>query len=143
MVGSNEPIRIDYDLIERRFQYPKVIEDLKNIAMTEPYMFTAQFSMDRSELIEYCKDAPANTDDFPVVEFSTVVNIAPDTSALKFIADHVVDYGAISFEDTLNSETRDDLILKMQHISKARVYNILDIIADVGRQTRAFLSGKK
>lgn len=143
MVGSNEPIRIDYSLIERRFKDPKVIEDLKNIAMTEPCMFTAQFSMDKAELIEYCKDAPANTDDFPVVEFSTVVNIAPDTCALKFIAGHPVDYGTISFADTVSSETRSDLILKMRQISKARIYTILDIIADVGRQTRAFLSGKE
>jgi len=99
--------------------------------------------MDKSALTEYCKNAPANTDDFPVVEFSTVVNIAPDTSALKFIADHVVDYGAISFEDTVNSETRDDLILKMRQISKSRIYTILDIVADVSRQTRAFLSARE
>ena len=143
LVGSNEPIRIDYDLVSKRFRNPKVIDDLKNIQMTEPYMFTSQYSMDKTALITYCADAPANTDNYPVVEFSTVVNIAPDTNALRFIAGHPVDYTPVNFGSNLNLTTRNELVSKMQGISRVRNYTILDIVADVGRQTRAFRNGKE
>jgi hypothetical protein len=143
LVGSKEPIRIDYNLISQRFQNSKVLDDLKNIQMTEPYMFTSQYSMDKAELMKYCKGAPANTDDFPFVEFSTVVSNAPDTSALKFIAGHPVDYNQIVFADNLNRSSRDELISKMHVVSKVRIYTILDIIADVGRQVRAYELEKK
>jgi hypothetical protein len=143
LVGSNEPIRIDFGRITRRFQNTKAIEDLKNINMTDPYMFTAQYSMDKDVLTEYCKGTRANTDNFPVVEFSTMVNIAPDTSALRFIAGHQVDYHSIIFDSGNSEEVREELISKMQLISKARMYTILDIAKDVGRQARAFKMNNK
>lgn len=143
LVGSNEPIRIDYGLISQRFQNTKVLDDLSNIQMTEPYIFTSQYSMGKDVLTKYCEGARSNTDNFPVVEFSTMVNIAPDTSALKFIAGHTVDYNSIIFDTSKSKEERDELISKMQSISKARMYTILDIATDVGRQARAFKMKEK
>ncbi|HJZ41663.1 MAG TPA: fused MFS/spermidine synthase, partial [Bacteroidales bacterium] len=142
LVGSEERITIDYSLVSQRFQNSKVLEDLNNIQMTDPFVFTSQYSMDKKDIEKYCKGAPVNTDDFPVVEFSTVVNIAPDTSALKFIAGHPVDYGQIIFADSLNSMAKEKLISDMQNISKARTYNILDIIANVKLQVMAFRMDK-
>ena len=143
LIGSEQPIRIDFDLISKRFENPKVMDDLKNIQMTEPSIFTSQYSMDKAELTKYCEDAPSNTDDFPIVEYSMVVNIAPDTSALKFIVSHPVDYGQIAFPDTMNTATKNELFAKMENISKLRTYAILDIIANVKRQTLAFRMDKQ
>jgi spermidine synthase len=143
LVGSIKPIRIDYNQISQRFQNSKVLDDLKNIQMTEPYMFTSQYTMGKEELTKYCEDAPTNTDDFPVVEFSTMVNVAPDTNALKFIAGHPVDFHTIIFDQNKSIAERDELISKMHSASKFRIYTILEIIADVGRQARAFKLEKK
>ena len=142
LVGSEEMITIDYSLISQRFQIGKVLEDLNNIQMTDPSMFASQYSMDKKDLEKYCEGAPANTDDFPVVEFSTVVNIAPDTNALKFIAGHTVDYDHIIFADSLNTIAKEKLISDMQNISKARSHAIRDIIANVKSQSMAFRMDK-
>jgi spermidine synthase len=143
LVGSAEPLRIDYNQISQRFKSSKVLDDLKNIQMTEPYMFTAQYSIGKAELVKYCEDAPVNTDDFPVVEFSTMVNNAPDTNALKFIAGLPDDYNTIIFDPEKSMEERDELISKMHRISQLRIYTILDIVTDVGRQSKAFKLGER
>jgi spermidine synthase len=143
LIGSEQPIKIDFKLISKRFGNPKVIDDLKNIQMTDPSIFTSQYSMDKIEMMKYCSDAPSNTDDFPIVEYSMVVNIAPDTSALKFIVAHPVDYGQLAFVDTMDTGSREELIRKMESISKLRSYAILDIIANVKRQAIAYRMEKK
>jgi spermidine synthase len=143
LIGSEEPISIDYDQITNRFRNPKVQADLKNIHMTDPSEFTSQYSMEREDLTTYCMDAPSNTDDFPLVEYSTVVNIAPDTNALKFISSHAVDYSRIVFADTWNASSREEIMKKMEGISKIRNLTILDIIENVKRQTLAYKMQKR
>jgi len=135
LIGSDEPIRIDYSLIVKRFKDPKVIDDLKNIYMVEPYIFASQFSMEKEELMKYCADAPSNTDDYPVVEFSTVVNIAPDTSALKFLAACKVDYSKVILSDTLTADESNEIVEKMNFYSGVRKFTIRDLITEVRRQT--------
>jgi spermidine synthase len=142
LIGSDEPIRIDYDLISKRFTNPKVLDDLKNVFMTDPSIFTSQYSMEKDRLVKYCADAPSNTDDFPVVEFSTIVNIAPDTSALKFFRANQVDYSAVTFNDTLTQAGINEIESKMQLHSTIRNHVIDDLIAEVRRQVKEFHSMK-
>ena len=106
--------------------------------MTDPAVFTSQYSMEKEELIKYCDGAPSNTDDFPVVEFSTIVNIAPDTSALKFFRSNQVNYGVISFNDTLNTEDITGIQAEMHKQSTIRNHIIDDLIMEVKRQAREF-----
>jgi spermidine synthase len=142
LIGSDEPIRIDYDLISKRFTDPKVQDDLKNVFMTDPCIFSSQYSMEKDELVKYCAGAPSNTDDFPVVEFSTIVNIAPDTSALKFFRSNHVDYNAITFSDTHTKAGINEIVSKMQFYSTIRNHVIDDLIAEVRRQVKEFNSMK-
>ena len=79
LIGSEEPIDINYQLISERFKDAKVKSDLGNIDMTEPFEFASQFSMEKNAMMKYCQDAPSNTDDYPIIEFSKTVNLAPDT----------------------------------------------------------------
>jgi spermidine synthase len=139
LIGSDEPVKIDYNLIAKRFKDPKVIDDLKNIYITEPYIFTSQYSMEKEALMKYCANVPSNTDDYPVVEFSTVVSIAPDTNALKFFATSKVDYGMVILSDTLSAAESKEIIEKMNIYSQARKYAINDLIAEVRRQSNMFL----
>ena len=143
LIGSDEPIHIDYDLITRRFTDAKVQDDLKNVFMTDPLYFTSQYSMEKEELVKYCDGAPSNTDDFPVVEFSTIVNIAPDTSALKFFRSNQVNYNVIAFNDTLTKAGINEIVSKMQFYANIRNHVIDDLIAEVRRQVKEFNSVKK
>ncbi len=138
LIGSEEPLIIDYDMISRRFMDQKVQDDLNNVFMGNPAIFTSQYSMEKEDLATYCTGAPSNTDDFPVVEFSTVVNIAPDTSALKFFRANQVDYSAISFNDTLSQEEIAGIRNKMQFHAAIRNHIIDDLIGEVKRQVKEF-----
>jgi spermidine synthase len=120
LIGSDEPIKIDYKLIAERFTNPKVKDDLSNIMMTEPYEFVSQFSMEKDALVKYCANAPSNTDDFPIVEFSKTVNIAPDTSALRFFYDKHDIFENIVFGDQTGDSSKIELLRKMSVISYGR-----------------------
>jgi hypothetical protein len=55
-------------------------------------MLLSQFIFDAKDLKEYTKDAPVNTDDHPIVEFSKVINIAPSVPVLNDIKNADPDY---------------------------------------------------
>jgi spermidine synthase len=138
LIGSSEPINIDYQLICERFKTEKVKSDLKNIEMTEPCEFASQFSMEKKELVEYCKDTPSNTDDYPLVEFSKTVNLAPDTSALQFIYDVPDNYGNIDFGLQINDSTKKGILRKMAIFSLNRKRMVKNTIESVKYQEREY-----
>jgi spermidine synthase len=138
LIGSSEPINIDYQLICERFKTEKVKSDLKNIEMTEPCEFVSQFSMEKKELMEYCKDTPSNTDDWPMIEFSKTVNLAPDTSALQFIYDIPDNYGIIDFGLQINDTIKNEILRKMALFSLNRKRIVKNTIESVKYQEREY-----
>ena len=138
LIGSEEPIKIDYQLISDRFKEVKVKDDLKNIMMTEPFEFVSQFSMEKDELVKYCENAPSNTDDYPIVEFSKTVNIAPDTSALQFIYERPDIYGNIAFGNQISDSARNGLLMKMTSLSSNRKKMVKQTIESVKYQVREY-----
>jgi spermidine synthase len=138
LIGSEEPIRINYALISERFKDTKVKDDLLNINMTEPFEFVSQFSMDKNMLMDYCKDAPSNTDDFPIVEFSKTVNLAPDTSALQFIYNAPDNYGNIDFGSLISDTTKNGILGKMAVSSLNRKRMVKETIESVKFQVKEY-----
>jgi spermidine synthase len=138
LIGSSEPINIDYQLICERFKTEKVKSDLKNIEMIEPCEFVSQFSMEKKELMEYCKDTPSNTDDYPMIEFSKTVNLAPDTSALQFIYDIPDNYGIIDFGLQINDTIKNEILRKMALFSLNRKRIVKNTIESVKYQEREY-----
>lgn len=138
LIGSDERINIDYQLITERFTDDKVKADLLKINMTQPYEFVAQFSMEKDELMKYCDDVPANTDDFPLVEFSKTVNIAPDTSALQFIYDTPDNYGIINFGPDIADSVKNNLLKKIETPSAVRKRIVKETIENVKYQVREY-----
>jgi spermidine synthase len=138
LIGSEEPIRIDYSLISERFNDKKIQSDLLNINMTQPYEFVAQFSMNQDQLRKYCQDAPSNTDDYPIVEFSKTVNLAPDTSALKFIYGIPDDYSVIDFGAEISDSTRNNILQKINVESLNRKRIVKETIESVKYQVREY-----
>jgi spermidine synthase len=137
LIGSDDPINIDYQLVSERFRDEKVRSDLKNINMAEPYEFVSQYSMDKKDLMAYCGDTPSNTDDFPLVEFSKVVNLAPDTSALQFIYNTSDNYSEINF-GSLSADSVSEVLKKMQGPSVNRKKMVRQTIESVKYQVREY-----
>jgi spermidine synthase len=137
LIGSDQPIDIDYQLIAGRFRDEKVKSDLRNINMTEPYEFVSQYSMDKDVLAAYCEDTPSNTDDFPLVEYSKTVNLAPDTSALQFIYDTPDNYSKINF-GLFSGDSINNLLRKMQIPSLNRKRMVRQTIESVKYQVREY-----
>jgi spermidine synthase len=138
LIGSEEPMNIDYQLISRRFRDEKVKADLKNINMTEPYEFVCQFSMEKDALIQYCNDTPSNTDDFPLVEFSKTVSLAADTCALQFIYDTPDNYSRIDFGKEVNDSVKSDLLKKINIASLNRKRMVKATIESTKFQVREY-----
>lgn len=138
LIGSEERININYQLIAERFTDDKVKADLLKINMTQPYEFVAQFSMEKDELMKYSGDVPANTDDFPLVEFSKTVNIAPDTSALQFIYDTPDNYGIINFGPDIADSVKNNLLKKIETPSAVRKRIVKETIENVKYQVREY-----
>ncbi len=137
LIGSEDPIDINYRLISERFRDAKVKSDLNKIRMAEPFEFVSQYSMDKNDLNEYCKETPSNTDDFPVVEFSKTVNIAPDTSALQFIFNTPDNYMKINF-GSLPSDSVNRILQAMKTPSSNRKRMVQQTIENVRHQVREY-----
>jgi spermidine synthase len=73
LIGSDEPLVLDYARIADRIRRPAVAADLDRLGesgFSEPYEFAAHLVMNDLELREWTRDITGtNTDDLPVVEF--------------------------------------------------------------------------
>lgn len=138
LIGSDEKIKIDYQLISERFKDEKVKSDLLNINMTQPFEFVAQYSMGKDDLVKYCSDTPSNTDDFPLVEFSKTVNLAPDTCALRFVYDTPDNYGVIDFGLNIADSLKNDLLKKIEFSSVNRKRMVRQTIESVKYQVKEY-----
>jgi len=71
MLGSREPIRIDYAALAERMEYPPVKTSLAEIGFTTVDDLLARFILDETSLDAYCGDAGVNTEGHPTLEYSS------------------------------------------------------------------------
>ncbi len=74
MIGTPEPLRIDYNRLNALLNRPKAQADLKSYGLGEPGSFLCHFVSDERRLPEFVQDALPHTDNFPRAEFSHVVS---------------------------------------------------------------------
>jgi hypothetical protein len=99
--------------------------------------------MGEKELSEYCRDVPANTDNYPVLEFSKTVNLAPDTSSLQFIYNMPDNYQIIDFDTMFNDSVKNSILKKTESFSLNRKRIIKETIESVKFQVREYkITGK-
>jgi hypothetical protein len=85
-----------------------------------------------------CEDAPSNTDDYPIVEFSKTVNLAPDTCALQFIYDKPDIYENIVFGKQISDSAKNELLTKMTNLSNYRKKMVKETIESVKFQVKEY-----
>lgn len=71
MLGSDEPILIDVELMERKMASESVRADLGRIKIDNAYRLLSHYVFGGEEARGYVGDGLLNTDDLPIIEFST------------------------------------------------------------------------
>lgn len=71
MVGANEPIQLNYPQIASKLNEPKVAQDLERIGVRSVYLLLGYFLFTEEEAREFVGSGQINTDDLPIIEFST------------------------------------------------------------------------
>ena len=70
MIGSASEIKINLDTIKQKMKAKEVASDLKRIGITTVTDFMAHFLLDEQGWDAVVRDAPINTDNMPLLEFS-------------------------------------------------------------------------
>ncbi|MCK6516139.1 hypothetical protein L6R46_13920, partial [Myxococcota bacterium] len=81
LVGSDRPLPLSVGAAERLLTAnPAVAEELRQISILDPFGVLTLYQLDRDGLLEIAGDAPFNTDDNLLVEFSAPRYLHRDTS---------------------------------------------------------------
>ncbi len=70
LIGTKQPLRIDYQALARKLQLPGVRSELDPMNVTSPIDFLGLFAMGEDALTTYADGARLNTDDHPYLEFT-------------------------------------------------------------------------
>lgn len=71
LIGTPEPLQIDYRRLEQGFADAEIAENLRLIGMISPLQFIHSLHLDEVGYREFCGDVPVHTDDRPILEFSS------------------------------------------------------------------------
>jgi spermidine synthase len=75
LLGSNEPIVIDAEDLERRMSVPSIADDLKSVEMGSAEDFLSYFVAGTAGLRAFSRDGVVNTDDNLYLEFSAPLSV--------------------------------------------------------------------
>jgi spermidine synthase len=75
LIGSEGPLRFDFDDLRRRLAEPEVKRQLSRLGLDDPHVFLAELGMDDAGVRRFSAGAPINTDDNLFLEFSTPMSI--------------------------------------------------------------------
>jgi hypothetical protein len=71
LIGSNAPIGVDLEVLERRLEQPRVARQLARVGLDDALSFLGEYTMDRAGMVEFARGATINTDDNLYLEFSS------------------------------------------------------------------------
>jgi spermidine synthase len=90
IIGSNSPIVINEEELERRIGYDPIAKDLRPVMMGSATDFLSYFVMGSAGMAAFGKDAVINTDDNLYLEFSTPISVGKNLTGVNVaaISDH-------------------------------------------------------
>ncbi len=71
MIGSLQPLEIDFDRLALRMRQPKIQRDLADVGLDNPHRLLGTFLFELSPKSVFEDQVPLNTDNNPYIEFST------------------------------------------------------------------------
>jgi spermidine synthase len=84
ILGSLEPLYIDMARLQERMYRPQVQDDLQRINFQSASSLLVHFVLGTQEVPSFVKNAPINTDDNALLEFSAPLTLYLDTSEANF-----------------------------------------------------------
>ncbi len=100
LLGQNDTLNFNINRLEQLFQMPSVKRNTRLADIYNPGIFISMYVMGSRELSEYIHNAPVNTDNQPIVEYSRVVDVQPNIHILQNLMAHTPDYSQILTIDT-------------------------------------------
>ena len=138
LVGSEKEIKVDYSVLSEKFeQNEKIRRELTDVGIPTPEALLSQYIFDQEALEKLCEGFPVNTDNHPLVEFSRVVNIAPDTVIMQEIIDSQPQYDQLITNMPEDEESQQQVIhgiLAYQAYLKNTVGLVIISVKDFVRQ---------
>jgi spermidine synthase len=75
MVGTEQPLRIDFERFVKAVNKPQIRDDLGRVYLDDPYRLLSHFMMDEQAVQAFAQGAMQHTDDRPILEFSAPRNL--------------------------------------------------------------------
>lgn len=129
VIGKNEPLNVSWKQITEKYKDPVMSAEMEEVGIGSPEWFVSQYWMSDNELRRWVKDFPANTDNFPLVEFSKVISIEPNVPVMMELAEMKPDYS--SFMKDLNRREKDEMLNRLEKHYQFNRNTILTIIDNV------------
>jgi spermidine synthase len=118
IIGSDKPLDVPWKQIEEKYQDPVLLEEMSEVGIGNPEWFVSQYWMSDEQLRTWVEGFPANTDNFPLVEFSKVISIEPNLTVMEELLGAEPDYS--SFLEEYNPEEKNE---KIKSLNKHYEYN--------------------
>ncbi len=71
LIGTPEPLQIDFRRLQQGFADPQIAENLGLIGVSTPLQLVHCLHLDEAGYRQFCGDVPLHTDDRPILEFSS------------------------------------------------------------------------
>ncbi len=84
LLGSNEPIEIDYLELKKSFNRPEVLQDFEPYGIKTADGFLGAFWLDDEALRSFSEGARINSDNYPYLEFSAPRHLYDDTVSSNY-----------------------------------------------------------
>jgi len=137
LVGQKQPMELNYGLIrDKMANNDKLRKEMAGFGIPDPFMLLSQFIFDAEDLKEYTKNAPVNTDNHPIVEFSKIINIAPSVPVLNTIRQANPDYREMLVNADDAEYNMQTILQRIQSHRKFHKAHIGSIIRSVKRFER-------
>jgi len=79
LIGSNEPIKIDFSRFQEKFENPEIKNDFQKIGISEPEEILANFIFSQEQIKNFSKGAKLHTDNYPILEFRAPMFLYKET----------------------------------------------------------------
>ena len=81
LIGTEKPLLIDLESLQRRMARPEIAQDLREIGIDDEFDFLANYLFGNEAIEEIGAELPLNTDDYPIIEFMTPKALLGRTTA--------------------------------------------------------------
>jgi spermidine synthase len=134
-IGTNTPLSVSFDRIKKKFAETQIASELEEAGIRGPEWFLGQYWMSESQLREWVRDFPANTDNHPLVEFSRVISIEPNLAVMEQLAGMKTDYSRFFNPDSLsvNQETI-QLVERVREFNKNSILGVIETVRQYRNQ---------